>query len=252
MFANLILKFLRSRGYDLVKSRHTVGGRPVIVKPIDPIGVELLGDRDFQESCAQVYNLTLLDTPRLANLWQLCRQTDPQGNILEVGVYQGGSALHLANSSPGRQVFACDSFTGFARLDKTLDHAFDEQMFKNTSKEAVERMFSASGRPIRVIAGFFPQSCAAVDLGRLSFVHLDVDVFEATLDALNYVSGKMMDRSLIVLDDYNRTADGVNRAIDSFLTKNSGWQVLPLFPSQALLIPKTWFHDSASSHQSTV
>lgn len=241
MLRKLILAILRRKGYDLVKARYTVSGQPVLLKPLDVIGVELLGDKAFQTSCAEVYDLTLLDTPRLANLWQLCRETDPSGNILEVGVYKGGSALHLANSSPDRQIFACDSFTGFAALDEHLDHAFDKKMFKDTSRKAVEQRFASRNRKIKVIQGFFPESCASKDLGPISFVHLDVDIFEATRDSLNWLADKLMKRSLIVIDDYSRTADGVNKAVQGFIETHPGWMVLPLFPSQALLIPKTWF-----------
>jgi O-methyltransferase len=242
MLRQIILAILRRKGYDLVKARYTVEGQPVLLKPLDVIGVELIGDPTFQASCAEVYDLTLLDTPRLANLWQLCRETDPAGNILEVGVYKGGSALHLSNSAPGRQVFACDSFTGFAALDERLDHAFDKKMFKDTSREAVEQRFASRNRKIEVIQGFFPASCASKDLGPISFVHLDVDIFEATRDSLNWLDGKLMKRSLIVIDDYSRTADGVNKAVKEFIDIHPGWMVLPLFPSQALLIPQTWFN----------
>ena len=241
MLRQAILKLIRSRGYDLVKARFTAEGRPVLIKPIDPVGVELLGDPAFQASLAEVYDLTLLDTPRLANLWQLCRQTDPGGAILEVGVYRGGSALHLANCCPARRVIACDTFTGFGRLTPALDHAFDTKMFKDTSRAAVENLFRERGRKITVVEGFFPQSCAKLSLGAISFVHLDVDIYEATRDALEFLADKMAPRSLIVVDDFNRTADGVNQALAGFVKQRPNWAVLPLFPSQALLIPQSWY-----------
>ncbi len=241
MLRKAILKLIRWWGYDLVQARYTAEGRPVLWKPIDPVGVELLGDPQFQSSLSQVYDLTLLDTPRLANLWQFCRLTDPKGSIVEVGVYRGGSALHLANSCPDRRVFACDSFTGFAQLDAELDHAFDNTMFKDTSRAAVEKLFRDHKRKVTVVEGFFPQSCAKVDLAPVSFVHLDVDTHQATRDALEFLVDKTLPRSLIVIDDYHRTADGVDRALAGFVQAHPSWTLLPLFPSQALLLPQSWF-----------
>lgn len=247
MLRRLILKLIRRWGYDLVQARYTVEGRPVLWKPIDPVGVELLGDAQFQASLAEVYDLTLLDTPRLANLWQFCRLTDPKGAIVEVGVYRGGSALHLSNCCPDRRTFACDSFTGFAQLDSKLDHAFDEKMFKDTSRAAVEKLFQERKRKITVVEGFFPQSCAKISLGAVSFVHLDVDIYQSTRDGLEFLADKMMARSLIIVDDFDRTADGVNRALSAFVKAHPNWTVLPLFPSQALLLPQSWFEQMAQA-----
>jgi hypothetical protein len=50
----------------------------------------------------------------------------------------------------------------------------------------------------------------------------------------------MIDRSLIVLDDYNRRADGVNKAINEFTKAKRFWAVFPVFPSQAVLVHRSW------------
>ncbi len=71
--------------------------------PVDPpiIGRDLLilSDPEFQRSVRMVREHTLLDVARLANLWNLARQTGP-GTMLEVGTFRGGGALHLAIRLP--------------------------------------------------------------------------------------------------------------------------------------------------------
>ena len=104
-------------GYHLRKVR----GVYPIIKPIDPAHVEVLAEPAFQSSVREVADLTMLDTARLANLWRLCKLTNPRGNILEVGSYKGGGALHLSNCCPDRKVVVCDSFQGFETLNSTLD-----------------------------------------------------------------------------------------------------------------------------------
>lgn len=127
-----------------------------VLKPIDPHGVDILANSAFQTSCLEIAQLTLLDTERLANLWQLCRLSNPDGNILDVGAYKGGGALHLSNCCPERKVIVCDSFEGFETLDPELDTNFSATMFKDNNRETVEKLFLKRQRKAEVIAGFFP------------------------------------------------------------------------------------------------
>jgi len=233
-------KLKRRLGYVRQKVFGSYPGYPII-KPTDTCGVEVLGDRAFQDSCREVASLTLLDTPRLANLWQLSRMTNPSGAIIEIGSFKGGGALHLSNSCPDRRVIVCDSFEGFEKLDSNLDRSFRDDMFKNTSQWRVEELFRSRGRKSQVVAGFFPQSCAGIDLGPISFVHLDADLYKSTIESLEFLRERMIDRSLVVLDDYFRRANGVNQAVDEFVSRHREWVAFPMFPGQGLLIHHSWF-----------
>jgi len=215
-------------------------GFPVL-RPLDTNGVEVLADAEFQRSCRAIDGLTLLDTPRLANLWSLCRLCNPAGHIVEIGSYKGGGALHLSNSCPERKVIVCDSFKGFERLDPTLDRNFRADQFKDTRQEDVAKLFRDRGRNFQVIAGFFPQSCGGIPLGPVSFVHLDADTYKSTIESLEFLAGSLMERSLIVLDDYFRKAEGVNEAVRQFTAGNRSWIALPLFPGQGLMLHRSWF-----------
>jgi O-methyltransferase len=222
------------------------------LRPLDASEVEVLHDPDFQRSCEQVMRFTVLDPPRLANLWTLARLTNSRGNIIEVGVYRGGSALHLANSCPTRHVFACDSFEGFRTLDPALDHLFRPDMFTDTSLRAVEQLFRSGGRSITTIPGYFPESCAEVSIEPLSFAHLDVDTYDSTSAALEFIEPKMMDHSLILLDDFHRNAPGVDKAVTEFVMAHPDWCALPAFPSQALLVHRSWFAPSEEASRNQV
>ncbi len=213
---------------------------PVVI-PLHPDHVEMLGDPAFIESCREVRDLTLLDTARLANLWSLSRQCDRRGSFIEVGSFRGGGALHLSNSDPDRQIFVCDSFAGFDHLDETLDSRFGSHMFTDTRRDAVEDMFRSRGRNATVLAGFFPRSADGVEVGPLSFAHVDVDVYEATRDTLRFICPLMTNRSMIVLDDVGRHAAGVDAAISEFVAEQPDWLAFPLFPGQGVLFSRSWF-----------
>lgn len=241
-------------GYRLVQLGFRfagIAGRYPIQKPLDPADLEILENGQFQASVAETSCLTLLDTPRLANLWTLCSLTDPAGAIMEIGTYKGGGALHLSNSNPRRKVIVCDSFTGFEALDARLDGRFREDMFQDTSRGAVEHLFRSRGRDYQIVEGFFPGSCAGTKLPPISFVHLDVDVHKATVEALGFLIGAncLLPQSLIVLDDYNRHATGVNEGVAEFLAHHSEWVALPLFPGQCVMLDRTSFAGRAAALQ---
>lgn len=212
-----------------------------VVTPLFPDRIEVLADEAFTASCQEVRGLTILDTPRLANLWTLSRMCDREGSFIEIGSFRGGGALHVSNGDSARRVIVCDSFEGFGGLHETLDTGFGHHMFTDTSRIAVEQLFTSRGRDALVIAGFFPQSAAGIDLGPLSFVHLDVDVFQATRDSLAFIRPLMTPRSMIVLDDFKRGAQGVDRAVEQFVSAHPDWLAFPLFPGQGLLLNRSWF-----------
>jgi hypothetical protein len=208
---------------------------------IDPAGVEILADPAFQASVRECRPYTLLDMARLANLWMLCRKTNPDGGVIEVGSYRGGGALHLSNAVPERMVTICDTFAGFTTYDANLDSNFQRDAFRDTSAAAVDRLFSPKGRPYRILAGEFPASVADEPIGPLSFAHVDVDIYAATLETLRFLSARMIPRSLIVVDDRHRKAEGSDAAVDQFLVEDQRWLELPLFPGQGVLIDRAWF-----------
>lgn len=236
-----IRAFVRSLGYDIHKidrRAEEVAQHYPVHKPLNPEHVEVLADPDFQRSVVDANPYTLLDTPRLANLWQICRRSDPAGAMMEIGTYRGGGALHLSNCAPKRHIIVCDSFEGFKQLDKKLDAMFTMEMFKDTSFEGVSKLFTERKRSFEVIPGFFPDSCKDRTLPPVSFVHLDIDLYEPTLESLFYLDERMMSSAYIVLDDYLRGAEGIVQAVDEFLAKRPTWSFAPLFPGQGVLIRK--------------
>ncbi len=212
-----------------------------MIKPIDTNCLEILADVAFQQSCHMVRNITLLDTPRLANLWALCKLTDPNGGMLEVGTYLGGGALHLSNCCPDRKIIVCDPFDeeNFEKINPHFDKLFHKGMFSSPGMERISLIFQ--DRNAELIKGYFPDSIRSKELPKISFVHLDVDVYQATRDSLFFLLSQqfLCKKSLIVLDDYNR-GTGVNQAVSEVLEVVKGTMAFPMFPGQALIIPATW------------
>ena len=207
--------------------------------PIDTKNVAVLSDSDFCRSIARVKDYTLLDVARLANLWYLAKLVG-EGVFLEAGSYRGGSALHICNAIEDRPIsFYCfDQFErgGFEKITRR-DGLFHTDDFRDTQYEAVVKLLSCKPNA-KVIQGFFPEAAAGLELQRIAFCHLDIDVYEATRDSLEYLSGRLAPRSLIVLDDVNRKVEGVDAAIAEFLVDHPSFLFIPIFPSQGVLLSK--------------
>lgn len=214
--------------------------------PVDPpiIGQDLrvLSDPDFRRSIEMVRGHTLLDVARLANLWNLARRTGP-GAMLEVGTFRGGGALHLSNACPDRSMFVFDTFEGFGRLTPGLDDIFGANWFQDTTEEHVRLLFAPLKRQVKIVRGFFPESAAGLQLPAVSFCHLDVDVYEATRDSLAFLADRLAPRSLIVLDDFQRGAHGMDRAVQEFLESRADFTCFPMFPGQALLFARALWNN---------
>jgi hypothetical protein len=232
----LIKSTLQSIGFDIVK----YSGR--VKKSVDESYLEVLYDPTFQASIDEVKNLTLLDTARLANLWQLCRMSNPAGSLIEVGSYKGGGALHISNSAPSRTIFVCDTFEGFGDLplDRSLDRLFAKGQFIETSFDAVKKAWTNKGRDVRWVRGYFPESAASTEIGNISFAHIDLDIYKSTAETLDYLQPRFIDRSIVVFDDYLRNADGVMKAVQEFSVAHPDWVTFPIFPGQGLMIHRSW------------
>lgn len=235
--ARLSVRLARKLGYGLYRIAPAFPVDP----PIHGQDLVVLGDPAFQESVRMVREHTLLDVARLANLWNLARQTGP-GTMIEAGTFRGGGALHLANACRDRPLYVFDTFEGFGQLTPGLDDIFDPAWFRDTTREHVERLFRTAGREATIVQGVFPESATGLELGPVAFCHLDVDLYEATRDSLSFLAGRLAPRSLIVLDDFQRSAHGVDLALAEFLEAHPSFSCFPMFPGQAILFSRTLWH----------
>lgn len=133
----------------------------------------------------------------------------PKGDIVEVGVYQGGSARVLAEVAieQGRTLFLFDTFWGIPMRDDERDtHAIGD--FSETSADAVREAIPSAV----VIPGIFPYTLTA-EPSRIAFAHVDVDQYESTRLACEALAARMVEGSLMVFDDYD-VLPGAKAAVD--------------------------------------
>lgn len=220
---------------------------PPLDPPVDVEYVEQLHDEAFRKSVAEVKDFSCMDVVRLANLWNMV-QLAGEGTFIEVGSFRGGTALHLCNAidqwHPGSPFYSFDPFEkgGFEGMT-AIDSAFQESDFTTTSYDAVRRLLEPKPNAT-VVQGFFPAAAQGLPLGQIAFCHLDVDIYEATLQSLEFVAARLSERGVIVVDDFwHKETPGVEKATRAFVSLHPEFLLVPMFPCQAVLLPKTlWSH----------
>jgi hypothetical protein len=234
---------IKALAYQIEAFRSQIKSLEANSVPIDRNKVEVLDDPEFQNACQTAASLTLLDIPRLANIWQLLRMSNPDGNIAELGVFRGGCSVFMAKAAPKRHLFLCDTFEGFGNMpiDPSRDAIFKRTDFDNTSTDLVLNAMSQVTTNFELIRGYFPASDMDNRVRDISFAHVDLDLYESTLSSLRYLSDRAINRSIFVLDDFQRGATGVMEAVAEFLASDDRFVVFPLFPGQGVMLHKSWW-----------
>jgi hypothetical protein len=168
---------------------------------------------------------------------------DLPGEIVECGVYKGASLIRFATfreilESPySRRIVGFDAFGAFPKPSDDLDAAFVSR-FESAGGPGidVEQLTSALGYKsldnVELIPGDIlatvPQYIDRHPELKVALLHLDADVYNASLTALNCLYDRVVPGGVVVLDDFGKVA-GETRAIDEFFHgKNVVFKKLPL------------------------
>jgi O-methyltransferase len=121
--------------------------------------------------------------------------TAPEGNFVEVGVYQGGTAWHLTQlaQKQNRKIYLYDTFSGIPFKGDLDYHNVGD--FSDTSFEKVRDALPYA----TVVEGLFPDS--AVEMEKIAFVHLDCDQYQSVIDSWNFLKDKLVPGAIVWFDD---------------------------------------------------
>lgn len=130
------------------------------------------------------------------------------GDVAELGVWKGGTAKALRSLMTHGTLHLFDTFEGLPFDDVEAGGLHRRGDFADTSADSVRQLIPDA----ELHVGLFPST--AVDGLRFRFVHVDLDLYESTLAAIDYLAPRMVDGGVIVFDDYAWPhTPGVQRAI---------------------------------------
>lgn len=226
--------------------------------PIDPaiqrrqeLRTQLPDANDAQiDLIASVEPLTMTSPERilaLVNAVDHLSQHQIQGDIVECGVWRGGSMVAIAQTlkhhgDTDRPLWLYDTFEGMSQPDH---HDVDflgqdaEQLLSEQDRndqqsiwcyspiEQVRAAMSATGYPadhIRFIKGRVEETLPTNVPDRIALLRLDTDWYESTRCELEHLFPKLVDGAILIIDDYGHW-EGCRRAVDEYFHQHN----LPIF-----------------------
>ena len=136
-----------------------------------------------------------------------------EGEIAEVGTYNGGSAKIICEAKRSKPLHLFDTFEGIPEVEEIDAWRFSVGQYA-ASLEALKDYLGEYPN-VFFYKGVFPETATPVEEKAFSFVHLDVDTYKSTLNGLKFFYPRMCRGGVILSHDY-LTARGVTQAFDEF------------------------------------
>lgn len=208
--------------------------------PLSEFGREVYHDQDFLNDYRFFEPSNSRSVDRKLVLRAFITTISPvPGEIAECGVYKGHSAFVMAKTMKRlgieRPIHLFDSFAGLSPPGgEDGEYWYEGALAFNL--EAVQDNLSAYDN-IHYWPGWIPSRFDEVSERRFAFVHLDVDLYQPTLDALEFFYGRMSSGGILICDDYGfSTCPGARKALDQFFSQRE--PVLDLPTGQGLVIKR--------------
>ena len=156
------------------------------------------------------------------------------GDIAEVGVWKGGTARLICEVKGEKNLYLFDTFEG---LPETHDNDLFVQKgwLHDTSLESVKNYLS-DFKNTHFLKGIFPETAEPISDKKFSFIHLDTNLYQSTLDALEFFWPRMVVGGRIVSHDYNTNSmPGIKKAFSEFFM-NQPEKIIEIADTQVMVI----------------
>ncbi len=184
---------------------------------------------------ARIGRESLLSGNEAFTVYSLARsQSALGGDMAEVGVYQGVSAMLISEASGNAPLHLFDTYEGLPDVNAE-EHPRMRKGHYAASLESVQDFLSAR-RNVSYHRGVFPLTAGPCEESRFSFVHLDVDLKSSTLACLAFFYPRMLPGGVILSHDYSYL-EGVRDAFAEFCVGRPE-RPMELATSQAMLVKR--------------
>lgn len=169
-----------------------------------PYDAPWLTDKKFSKLYDKIRKNTLVDRVRCYSLYLLMEQVAKvDGDVLEVGTWRGGTAGIFTQQLPNKTIYLADTFTGVVKSSE-WEH-YKDKAHDDTSEELVVEFLrnEMKAKNFKILKGIFPEDTGEqVKNQKFALVYLDVDVYESTKDAFNFVWEQVVPGGIVAFDDY--------------------------------------------------
>ncbi|ANE53626.1 macrocin-O-methyltransferase [Flavisolibacter tropicus] len=163
-----------------------------------------------------------------------------EGDMVECGVWKGGSMMLAANklkslNNTSKSLFLFDTFEGMSHptdVDVTYEHNSAKELLENQERnpevaniwcystlEEVRANLHSTGYPsekIHFIKGKVEQTLPYGKINTISLLRLDTDWYESTKHELEILYDRLVSGGVLIIDDYGHWS-GARKAVDEFI-----------------------------------
>ena len=161
-----------------------------------------------------------------------------EGDTAECGAHHGASSYLICRRIAGlrKQHHVFDSFEGLSAPGKEDGTYWTSGVFA-TSDEVIRARLKEFDFVV-IYKGWLPARLHEVGDRQFCFVHIDVDLFQPTLDSVRFFYPRMIAGGMIICDDYGfESCPGARQAMDSFFSDKPE-PVVSLPTGQGLIIKR--------------
>jgi hypothetical protein len=177
-------------------------------------------DADFMRAYERFCGKRYVSAERKYAVVQLLRTTEHlSGDTAECGVFTGATSYMICRENVRicRVHHLFDSFAGLSKPQHS-DGIWWRERDLSCPLEVVQSNLQDFGSITKFHQGWIPECFSGVEEHLFSFVHIDVDLFQPSLDSLQFFYPRVVSGGIIVLDDYGfETCPGEKAAADEFM-----------------------------------
>jgi len=144
------------------------------------------------------------------------------GSMAECGCYMGASAYFLAKELPDCPLHLFDSFEGLSPPGKNDIPDADYLLWKEGDLTSGEQEIKHNLRDftnIHYYKGWIPDRFHEIEDEHFRLLHIDVDLYQPTIDSLKFFYPRMIKGGIIVLDDYGFVnCPGAYEGVEKFMS----------------------------------
>ena len=158
---------------------------------------------------------TMIGMKRMDNLHECLdyvRINNIEGDIIETGVWRGGAMifakLYCKLYNMDKKIFVSDSFIGLPPPEHPEDngdvhHTFD--FLRVSLNDVIEnfKLYDALDDSVIFLEGWFSDTLPNNnDIGKLSILRMDGDMYKSTMDVFDSLYDKVVKNGHVIIDDY--------------------------------------------------
>lgn len=229
----IIKKIIRALGFDLIRL-----GQP------ENFGLDI--PASSIDTYKKVKPFTMTSAERIFSLCDAVKyihDNNIDGDIVECGVWKGGSMMAIADTllklgDSKRDLYLFDTFDGMApptENDVDIEGISAEDLLNNAEKikddsvwccaglDIVKRSLGTVNYPsekIHYVQGMVEQTIPEHTPQKIALLRLDTDWYESTKHEMEHLFPRLVKGGILIIDDYGHW-QGAKKAIDDYIDQNN-------------------------------